>query len=196
MLGSLPRSLEVNGTQYEIDADFRTVLNIFLAFSDDELTDQEKAYICLHNLYADFDSIPSKDVEAAYKSAIDFISYGSHAEDEHGKRKLIDWVQDESLIFPAVNKAAGMEVRETPFMHWWTFLGHFQSIDNESLLGTVLSIRQKKSKGKKLEKWEREFERGNRSICALPENKNRRTPEDDLQAMIQQMIEEGAIEHE
>ena len=195
MLGSLPRALDVNGTQYEIDADFRNVLNIFLAFSDEELTDQEKAYICLENLYADLDSIPQGDMEAAYKAAIEFISYGSHPEDEHSKRKLIDWVQDESLIFPAVNNAAGMEVREAPYMHWWTFLGHFQSVDSESLLGTVLSIRQKKAKGKKLEKWEREFERNNRSICALPENENRKTPEDDIQAMIQAMIEEGAVEH-
>ena len=41
-------------------------------------------------------------------------------------------------------------------MHWWTFLGYFSEI-GEGLFSQVINIRTKKSKGKKLEKWEREF---------------------------------------
>ena len=78
----------------------------------------------------------------------------------------MDWEQDESLVFPAVNKVAGQEVRNTEYMHWWTFMGYFMEID-DGTFSTVVGIRQKKVKGKKLEKWEQEFYRNNRKLCDL-----------------------------
>ena len=50
----LPEALEVGGRQWAIRADFREILTILAAFEDPELTEAEKAYICLNNLYADF----------------------------------------------------------------------------------------------------------------------------------------------
>ena len=47
MIGTLPRSLEVNGKFYRIRSDFRDVLKIVIAFGDPDLEDKEKAYICL-----------------------------------------------------------------------------------------------------------------------------------------------------
>ena len=40
-------------------------------------------------------------------------------------------------------------------------------IDNKTLFSNILSIRIKKSKGKKLEKWEQEFYRENKSLIDL-----------------------------
>lgn len=37
MIGALPTTLEVNGKAYPIDADFRNVLEIFVAFNDPDL---------------------------------------------------------------------------------------------------------------------------------------------------------------
>ena len=37
----------------------------------------------------------------------------------------------------------------------------------EGIFSTVLGIRQKMAKGKRLEKWEREFRRNNKKICDL-----------------------------
>lgn len=195
MLGYLPTSLEVNGKEYQIDADFRNILQIFLAFEDDELEDKEKAYICISRLYEDYTSIPKSDLQDAFTAALDFLNYGNKKDEkETGRHKLMDWEDDETILFPAINKAAGCEVRALPFLHWWTFLGYFQSIDSESLLGTVLSIRQKKSKGKKLEKWEREFEKNNRELCALKQRKKYETPEDSMAAWFKELIAEGAVE--
>ena len=70
--------------------------------------------------------------------------------------KTIDWEKDSQLISSAINKVAGQEIRAVPYIHWWTFMGYFSAI-GESPLSTVLSIRNKLVKGKKLEKWEREF---------------------------------------
>jgi hypothetical protein len=80
--------------------------------------------------------------------------------------KILDWKQDEQMIFGSINKVAGKEVRSEKFMHWWTFLGYFSEID-EGLLSTVINIRKKKAKGKKLEKYEQEFVRENQELINI-----------------------------
>lgn len=67
---------------------------------------------------------------------------------------------------PAVNSVAHTELRALPELHWWTFWGYFMSI-GESLLSSVINIRLKKAKGKKLEKCEQEFYRENRKIIDI-----------------------------
>ena len=57
---------------------------------------------------------------------------------------------------------AGLEVRSLPFLHWWTFMGYFGAI-GEGQLSTLVAIREKLRKGKKLESWEQDFYRQNRS---------------------------------
>ena len=167
MLGELPRALGINGHEYPIDSDYRNILAIFSAFNDDELTDAEKGYVCLNRLY-DTVNFSEEDIEEAYRKAVGFINYMPSG--KKSQKKFIDWEKDEQLIFPALNAVAGTEVRLLPYMHWWTFMGYFQNIESESLFGTVLSIRQKRAKGKKLEKWEKEFEHNNLELISI-ENK-------------------------
>ena len=189
MIGLLPDSLIVAGKRYAIRSDFRNFLRIIEVFNDPELTNEEKVYVFLKRVYVEFDSIPNQHYEEAYKRAAEFMEWQKE-EKKHNPR-LYDWVKDEQLIFPAVNKAAGMEIRALPYLHWWTFLGYFQSIDSESLWGTVLSIRQKRAKGKKLEKWEREFYNNNRELCQITRTEVRKSAEDTLQEIFKSLLKEG-----
>ncbi len=77
---------------------------------------------------------------------------------------------DENEV-PAVNRAAGFEVRSCGFLHWWTFLGFFGEMQ-EGLFSQILHIRQKRAKGKNLESWEKEFVRNHKNLVLL------RTPEE------------------
>ena len=64
------------------------------------------------------------------------------------------------MIASAVNKVAGIEVRATSYIHWWTFMGYYLAI-GESPLATIVSIRSKIMEGKKLEKYESKFKNDN-----------------------------------
>ena len=193
MLGQLPKALTVNGKSYAIRTDFRNILRIFEAFADPKLTDNDKLYICLKRIYIDFAKIPRKDFKEAYEQAHWFLGCGL-AEEKRPPMKTFNWVKDAPIIFPAVNKVAGKEVREVDYMHWWTFMGYFQSIDSESLFGTVLSIRQKKAKGKKLEKYEKEFCNNNKALMALDDEtvaEHRKSAEDQMQAIFNELLKGG-----
>ena len=164
MIFDLPTALEFGGQEWAINTDYRDVLRTLTAFEDPNLTEEEKAYICLHNTYPELAEIPGVLMQAAFDAAIDFIDYGS--QDDGPSPRTMDWTQDAPLIFPAVNKAAGFEVRSAEYIHWWTFIGYFLEIKN-STYATVLSLRGKRARGKKLEKDEKEFWKINQGICEL-----------------------------
>ena len=165
MIGSLPENLEVGGQAVPINADFRNILTIFEAYNDPELTDEEKAYICLVRLYAA--PLPYYHMDEAYMQACWFIGGGDIPMSEPEQVRTIDWKHDESIIMPAVSKAVGTaDVRSLPYLHWWTFLGAFGEI-GEGLFSTVVHIRKKKARGEKLSKSEREFWNKNKALCKL-----------------------------
>lgn len=164
MIFDLPRSVEFGGRTWPINTDYRDVLRVLTAMEDPDVTDEEKAYICLHNLYPGAKDIPQDQLQAAFDAALDFIDRGQQ-DDKPGPRTM-DWTQDAPLIFPAVNRAAGMEVRSVEYMHWWTFLGFFMEI-KDSTYSAILGLRDKKARGKKLEKEEKEFWQRNKKICVI-----------------------------
>ena len=195
MMGLLPQTIKVCDKEYAIRSDFRNILTIIAAYNDKDLTPQEKVFVCLSRLFEDLSSLP-KDKEtymAAITAASEFIE--CRLSSDKPSPKVVNWEKDEQLIFPAINKAAGMEVRATRYLHWWTFLGYFQGIDRDDLWGIVLMIRQKKATGKKLEKHEKEFLAANRELCSVEYLKDKQTPEDNLRAIYEQLLKEGGAEN-
>lgn len=165
----LPKTVEVSGKSYKIrnGADYRTIIGVIDVCEDPELTQEEKtvsAFIIFYdgiNDYEDIIDVFGNDAKEAMQAMMKFISYNYDDElASSAKVKLIDWVQDESLIVSGVNGVAKTEVRELKYLHWWTFLSYYMAI-GDGPLATVVSIRNKLAKGKKLEKYEQEFRREN-----------------------------------
>lgn len=157
----LPESVTIDGREYVIHADYRDILDIVSHLQNPEDTEQERIYIALALFYENFDSMPPDDYQAALDSLLLFLNCGEAETDTRPQPKLIDWDQDADLIVSGINKAAGMEIRSLPFLHWWTFISFFNAI-GDGPLATVVSIREKRRKGKKLSDWEKEFYRNHR----------------------------------
>lgn len=180
----LPTSLEVDGREYEIRTDYRVILDILAAMNDPELfepgmtEDEKKAeqvMTMLQILYIDFDIMPPENWQEAAKKACDFIDCGIKGDDKP-KPRTMDWEQDAPIIAPEVSKVAGRDIRigET---HWWEFFGYYMGI-GEGVFNTIVSIREKRRKGKKLEKWEQEFYRNNKALVNLKIKKEERSEQE------------------
>lgn len=167
MIGTLPKSININGREIPIRSNFRTVLLILEAFSDPNLTPNEKKYIELDALY-NIKNLKPEEYEEALKKANWFIDGGKSYESNKNPIKIIDWKQDEAMIFSAINRVANKETRECEYIHWWTFLGYFAEV-GECLFSQVVNIRNKRAKGKKLEKYEQEYFRENRNLIDIKE---------------------------
>lgn len=162
----IPTQIKVNDKTYAIRnrGDFRMVLDCFNCLADEELTKEERLVGCLIIFYEDLNSIDDVlkiDVESAVEEMYKFFNCGQlESSTPVQNYKLIDWEQDSQMICSAINKVAGKEIRFEPYLHWWTFMGYYSSV-GESMLSTVVSIRYKMARGKKLEKYETEFKREN-----------------------------------
>ena len=181
----LPTSLNVGGNDYKIRTDYRVILDILAAMNDPDILDPgmtedekqaEKVLTMLQILYIDFDRMPPSDWKEASEKACEFIDCGIR-DDGTPKPRLMDWEQDAPVIVPAVNKVCGKDVRSVKYMHWWTFLGYYMEI-GECTLATIVSIRDKKRRGKKLEKWEQEYYRRNKKLIDLKVRKVERSEEE------------------
>ena len=163
----IPTTITVGSTEYRIrnKGDYRMVLDCFSALQDASLNSNEKLFCSLIIFYEDINCIADinkfEDLEEAATKMFDFFNCGrSQSVGKKMNHKLIDWEQDSQIICSAINKVANKEVRAEPYIHWWTFMGYYSAV-GESLLSTIVSIRDKIVRGKKLEKHERIFRQEN-----------------------------------
>lgn len=190
MIGALPKSLIVEGKEYSINSDFRAALTILEAFNDSKLSQLNKQIVMLEIIYTPLvteenpNPLPNVpyNVDEAIKKAKWFLDIGIEKKSQkHEGIRTLDYSQDEQLIFSAVNAVYTKDVREEPYMHWWTFYGLCQAIDNDSLISSIASIRHKRATNKKLEKYEQDFYKENRHLIDLS------TSDDDYEEMIRQL---------
>lgn len=163
MIWELPASLEVGGVSREIQTDYRAALDICVALSDPELSNEEKALSLLGILYPEWQEIEPKDYQEAVNKGIWFINGGSEDEQTRKAPKLMDWEQDFKMIVSPINRVIGREIREPTPLHWWTFLSAYYEI-GDCLFAQVVRIREKKARGKPLDKAEKEWYRQNREL--------------------------------
>lgn len=170
MMWDLPISVEIDGKEYAITnkCDYRMVLDVICALNDNELDDEQKTKTALYVFYEDI--TPCQDLEKAIKEMYKIIAYGEEQEEnQEQKPKLMDWEHDFNLLVAPINRVLGYEIRSVNYLHWYTFLSGYYEI-GECTFSNVVSIRSKKAKGKKLEKWEQEFYRENKKMVDLPQN--------------------------
>ena len=161
----LPTTVEIGGTEYAILSDYRAILDICAALSDPELSDQDKALVALDIFYPEFVDMPQDHYDDAIKRCFWFINCGEEP-DSQPAPKLVDWELDFPRIVAPINRVTGSEIRSVEYMHWWTFMSAYMEI-GDCLFAQIVRIRERKAKGKPLDKSDAEFYRKNRKIVDM-----------------------------
>ena len=148
MIWSLPISVEIDGKEYAIrnKCDYRVVLDVISALNDEDLEMEYRVECALFQFYGndELDTVEKvlsslNDIQIAIIEMMKVINLGKEeTAEEEAKPKLMDWEYD------------------------------FQQIARECTCANIISIRNKKIKGKKLEKYEQEFYRENKKLVDLP----------------------------
>ncbi len=142
----LPTKIKVNDHIYPINYDFRTVIRILQAFEDNELTDSEKVYIMLKNLYKD--EIPEDDYEEASIKAVKFIDLGENQVKESSKARTYSFKKDGNYIFTGINATHHTDVEKESDLHWWKFMSMFMDMSPDCFFGELVYYRRRKAEGK------------------------------------------------
>lgn len=164
----LPTFVEISGQNHPIrnKCDYRVVLDAICAINDNELTEEEKIKCALFVFYEDISKID--DYNKAVEEMFRIINNGEDEEQTSGnKPRLMDWEHDFPVLAAPINRVLGYEVRSAEYVHWYTFLSAYMEI-GECTFSTIVSIRSKRAKGQKLDKWEIEYLREHRKQIELP----------------------------
>lgn len=168
MTWDLPFEIESCGEILKIrnGCDYRVVLDTIYALTDEELTAEQRIQCALFIFFESPERI--KDADDATKKMIDIINAGEPQESDDSP-KIMDWEHDFNQIAPPISRVLGYSVRDPQKRtHWYDFIGAYMEIGGDCFFATVISIRNKRMKGKKLEKWEQEFYRDNKKAVDLP----------------------------
>lgn len=158
-LWRLPETVRLGDRQQPINTDFRNILRIIGYLNDSSLPEIFRWRIALKLFYGE-ELLQPDAMEAMCR----FIAGGEEA--QGAGHKLLDWQRDADLIVADVNRVAGTEIRALAHVHWWTFLAWFHGIGDGQLC-TLVSIRDKLRRGKKLEGWEKDYFRQNKDRVLL-----------------------------
>lgn len=183
MMWNLPLAVEIDGIEYPIRnrCDYRVVLNVICALNDVELDLQHRVECALFLFYGNDEDLVTLDavlcrlganIQTAVSEMFKIINLGKEETESANDQKpqLMDWEQDFPHLAPPISRVLGYSVRdENRYTHWYDFLGAYTEI-GECVFATIVSIRSKKLKGKKLDDWEKEFYNENRHLVDLQPN--------------------------
>lgn len=173
----LPTSVTIGGRTYHICTDYRDILEIIDRLDNPAEPAFIRWHIALALFYKDWQNIPPTNQQEAMTYLANFIACGQPDDPQKKPRKLLDWQQDAGIIVADINKVAGCEVRSLPYLHWWTFIAWFNAI-GEGQLSTLLRVRDKVQRGQKLDGWEKDYYRENKTRVDL---KRRYTAEEEAE---------------
>lgn len=168
---TLPKSVLVGGEEIPARYDFRVILDILEMLNDPELDNADKAEALITMFYPYPETI--KDYREAVEECYRFIDMGE--KDSKKSPRVMDWEQDFKYIIAPINRVLGEEVRSIPYdietntggLHWWTFMSAYMEIGGDCMFSQIVSIRDKRARGKKLEKHEQEWMRRNMDLIEL-----------------------------
>lgn len=164
----LPTSAHIGSREYEIRSDWKAAMDIIQVMTDQEIDDEERALVALSVFYVDFDNMNPDDFDDAISYLYWFIGGGGDEDEAQAspkvKPRLMDWTQDLPILISPINRVLGFEVRAVEYLHWWTFLAAYYEIGGDCLFAQVVSIRKKRSQGKKLDKAEQAFYNENKNL--------------------------------
>lgn len=165
---TLPTRAVIEDRVYQIHSDYRDILELMRwldGTADPALDQDERWYLAMRLFYPDFAAMPRQDWPAATDFLVYFLTAG-RPEPAPAAPRLMDWQQDAPLIAAGIQAATGRDVRALPYLHWWSFLSAFDAI-GDGTFATVVAIRDKLRRGKKLEGWELDFYRTHRAMVDL-----------------------------
>ncbi len=163
LTNSFPEKATVNGVEYPIHADFRTVLRCFEIqgrkpeLSEDDLLGMLKLFYNVNRLNA---------TEEHIDRMFWFFSCGREEEKKKFPRKIagindkqpFDFEEDADLIYAGFMQQYGIDLQNSD-MHWWKFMILLENLGSDTRLNRVIEYRTIDTANRNLSKQEREFYR-------------------------------------
>ena len=139
----LPKKVDIDGRDYEINWDFRTSILFEMMMNDVELSDKEKLIKGIELYYP----VIPENLEKAIEKIIWFYSCGKENNNESGtvsnskNDKIYSFDYDDEYIYSAFLSQYGIDLQDIECLHWWKFKAMFKSLNEENQIVKIMGYR-------------------------------------------------------
>ena len=143
LIDLLPSSVKIDGTEYEINSDFRTSVLFSLLMEDDNLNEEEKVLQAL-NLY--YPVVPDNSEKAIEKIKW-FYSCGKldnpigNKKARASSKKVFDFEVDANYIYSAFMSQYNIDLQDIEELHWWKFKALLEGLKEDNKLSKIIEYR-------------------------------------------------------
>ncbi len=187
MLQKPPMSVDVGGLNYDIDSDFRTMIEVENLIMGKTVTEEQKAFAdeitrfnseisfedaCINAKYYEAlklfykENIPD-NLEKAIDSLVWFYGCGKREQAAgRGKKQLYSYRYDFDYINAGFLQDYKIDLFEIEFLHWWKFVSLFSALRDDCKIREIMGYRGADTKG--MDKEQKRFIREKQKLYALP----------------------------
>ncbi|MCI1966861.1 MAG: bacteriophage Gp15 family protein [Oscillospiraceae bacterium] len=141
LLDRAPGFVEIGGTEYPIDADFRNCIKFESLMFDPDVPDELRGILALRLFYP---KVPP-DIPAAFEKIVWFYGCGEEAKKGNpgrsGGKRIYSYEHDGGYIFAAFLSDYGIDLESVKFLHWWKFRALFDSLRPENMMVKIMGFR-------------------------------------------------------
>lgn len=139
---TLPSAIEVDGSVYEINPDFRVILKIYRLLGDPEIEPRHKAALACQKFYRD--AFPPD----AYLHLLEWLPLGGEKKRDPNAPPM-DFEFDADVIYASFWQKYRIDLLAVKFLHWYAFLALLQGLGEGTPLADRLYARGRDTKGLK-----------------------------------------------
>lgn len=184
LLDKLPSSIEIDGTEYPIQTDFRLMIKF-------EQIIFEKKELSLAEIFSEFymGNIP-EDTEKALDGLLWFFRCGKDVDElpkssKKSKKRIYSYDFDDGYIYAAFFDQYGIDLNSIQ-LHWWKFRDLLMSLKEDNVFEKIMGYRSIEISGK-MSKEYKDFYREMKRTYALPASKAER----DFQKEVERRLMSG-----
>ncbi len=168
LLNKLPQFVNIGGTDFKINSDFRISICFEQLMQDITKDDNEIFSEALRMYYPEIDIIP--DTQEAVNQMLWFYRCGKELKETKKKSdEIYSFEHDSDYIYSAFLDQYKTDLQEIKYLHWWKFKAMFTSLKEDNEISKIMSIRA--TDASKLSKEQKEHYRKLKKIYALPRPK-------------------------
>ena len=143
LIDLLPSTVEIDGTEYEINTDFRISVLFSLLMEDDELTEEQKVLQALSLYYP----VVPNNIGKAIEQIKWFYSCGKSDKPIGSKKrktnstKVFDFEAAANYIYSAFMSQYRIDLQDIRQLHWWKFKALLEGLKEDNKLSKIIEYR-------------------------------------------------------
>lgn len=193
----LPTTVLINGVEYPIRSNFRTMIKFEQLMQDPDVTDQDKVWLALRLFYPEIPEDTDKAVDQLlwfYRCDKRDNIYTKKTKKRRSKRtdRIYDFECDDDYIYAAFMSQYRLDLHTVRYLHWWKFRAMFNAIDEDTLFHKIMEYRAVELD--KVPKEKRAYYKRMKQLYALPLSQSEEERQNALeQALLNGQSLEGLV---